>query len=197
MNKNLYFTLFYIGFFVIIIYLRYNIRKKTLTAKRIKGKIYAKWTTKYIFYIYLLILFGSFIEYFIVERKINLFLSITAFILYWIGISGRQWAFNSLGEYWSVDIEIRDDHKIIKKGPYRYMRHPNNFFHLLEVLGITLIPNSYYTSLIFIILYFPIIILRTIIEEKVMYDVLKNKYKEYKKETMGLFPLFNKKFFRE
>ena len=45
---------------------------------------------------------------------------------------GRQWAFNSLGKYWSVDIEIRDNHELIKNGPYKYMRHPNNVFTYLK-----------------------------------------------------------------
>ncbi|MFH1369044.1 MAG: isoprenylcysteine carboxylmethyltransferase family protein [Elusimicrobiota bacterium] len=164
--------------------LRNAIRNKTLRSGKIKGRVVAGWTTKYIFIVYLIILFGSLIEYFILKREINIIISISGVLLYAIGIMGRQWAFNSLGKYWSVDIEIRENHEIIRKGPYRHMRHPNNAFHLLEVIGITLVPNSYYSLLILLFAYLPIIILRSIIEEKAMFIALNENYAKYKQETI-------------
>ncbi len=191
--NNLFFTILYALFFISTLYLRIKIRKKTLNSERIKGKIIASWTTKYIFFIYLLILFGSLVEYFIVQREINLYLSFSSVILYIIGIAGRQWAFNSLGKYWSVNIEIRDEHEIIREGPYKFMRHPNNFFHSIEVLAITLIPNSYYSLAIFVAAYFPVLILRSIIEEKAMTESLQERYRNYRKEVWGFLPLPIKK----
>ncbi|MFW6134213.1 MAG: methyltransferase family protein [Elusimicrobiota bacterium] len=190
MNKNIYFTLFYVLFFYSTFALRLRIRKKTLSAEKIKGKIFSIWTTKYIFYAYLIILFGSFIEYSITPRKINLFISISGVILYIIGIAGRQWAWKSLGKYWSVNIEIRENHDIIRKGPYKYMRHPNNLFHLTEVFAVTLVPNSFYTAAVFIIAYLPVIVIRSISEEKEMIKKIGPEYIKYKKETGGFFPVF-------
>ncbi len=179
-EKNTFFTISYIIFCIIIAYLRLKIRHTTLNSHKLKGKIIARWTTKYIFYVYIIIFLGTIIEYFIVRRPVNFYITTIGILFYIIGILGRQWAFNSLGEFWSVNIEIRENHKLIKKGPYKYIRHPNNFFHLIEVIGIILVPNSYYVMILFLIAYLPVIILRSIIEEKVMMEKFGDDYKKKK-----------------
>ncbi len=189
------FKLIYILFFLSALVLRYKIRKRTLSSSKIKGKIIARWTTIYIFYLYLIIYFGSFVEFWLINRNINLYLSFVGLILYVIGIAGREWAYNSLGEYWSVNIEIRKNHPIIKKGPYKYIRHPNNVFHSLEIIGFTLFPNSYYSLLVFFIFYLPVLIIRSIIEERAMSESLGESYNKYRKEVRAFFyfPIFRKR----
>jgi protein-S-isoprenylcysteine O-methyltransferase Ste14 len=34
------------------------------------------------------------------------------------------WARRHLGSYWSGEIAIRVDHRLIRSGPYRFVRHP-------------------------------------------------------------------------
>jgi protein-S-isoprenylcysteine O-methyltransferase Ste14 len=185
---KIYITALYLIFFISIIYLRLKIRNKTLKREKVPGEIIGKWTSKYIFYMYHIIFFGAFLEYFIAGREMNVILSVISLILFLIGILGRQWAWVALGKYWSVDIEIRDNHELIKKGPYKFMRHPNNFFHSLEVIAITLVPNSYYMLAIFLVVYIPVLVIRSIIEEKAMNEKFKDEYVNYKKETLGLIP---------
>jgi protein-S-isoprenylcysteine O-methyltransferase Ste14 len=183
-----YFTIFYLIFFLAAFILRFAIRRRTLGSKRIKGRIYAKWTTRYIFYTYLLVLSGSLAEYFIFKKAPLLTVSGLGLILYVIGIAGRQWAHRSLGAYWSVDIEIRKNHQIIRKGPYKFMRHPNSLFNILEMAGIILIPNSYFSLVLFVLIYLPVIIYRSLTEEKIMGKSLGKSYRKYKAETKGLIP---------
>jgi len=183
LDSNL-FTALYLIFFTATLYLRVLIRKKTLTAEKIPGKVEADWTSKYIFYGYFIILFGALTEYFIAPKTPNAAISLAGLILYISGIAGRQWAWKSLGKYWSVNIEIRENHEIIKKGPYKYIRHPNTLFHVFEMLGITLIPNSFYSLAVFILGYLPVWIYRTITEEKIMAREIGARYEEYKK-TVG------------
>ena len=72
---KIYFTVLYISFFISIFYLRIQIRNRTLKREKVPGKIVGKWTSKYIFYLYMIIFFGSFLEYFIAGREINILLS--------------------------------------------------------------------------------------------------------------------------
>ncbi len=65
-----------------------------------------------------------------------------------IGIIVRYVIIRSLGKYFTVDVTIRQDHKIKKEGFYKYLRHPSYAFSLLTSLGLGLYLNNW-LSLIF------------------------------------------------
>jgi protein-S-isoprenylcysteine O-methyltransferase Ste14 len=44
--------------------------------------------------------------------------------LTWIGIAIALWARRHLGQYWSAAVTLKEDHELIRKGPYAYFRHP-------------------------------------------------------------------------
>jgi protein-S-isoprenylcysteine O-methyltransferase Ste14 len=45
-------------------------------------------------------------------------------VLTWAGIALALWARWHLGQYWSAHITIKEDHKLIRTGPYARLRHP-------------------------------------------------------------------------
>jgi protein-S-isoprenylcysteine O-methyltransferase Ste14 len=49
---------------------------------------------------------------------------ITGVALTWAGIALAIWARAHLGQYWSGRITIKEDHKLIRTGPYARLRHP-------------------------------------------------------------------------
>lgn len=49
----------------------------------------------------------------------------------------RLWTLLSLGRYWTARIIVVPDAPLVRKGPYRFMRHPN---YLVVVLEIALLP---------------------------------------------------------
>src|SRR5689334_20372168 len=53
----------------------------------------------------------------------------------------RRRAISSLGKFWSLHVEIRDNHEFVQSGPFRWMRHPTYFSMILELLGAGLILN--------------------------------------------------------
>ena len=42
----------------------------------------------------------------------------------WIGIAIALWARWHLGQYWSARVTLKEDHQLIRTGPYPYFRHP-------------------------------------------------------------------------
>jgi protein-S-isoprenylcysteine O-methyltransferase Ste14 len=48
----------------------------------------------------------------------------TGVALTWIGIAIALWARWHLGQYWSARITLKEDHQIIRTGPYAHFRHP-------------------------------------------------------------------------
>jgi len=45
-------------------------------------------------------------------------------LLTWIGIGLAIWARYHLAEYWSIRVTIKEDHQLIRTGPYAHLRHP-------------------------------------------------------------------------
>jgi len=42
----------------------------------------------------------------------------------WIGIAIAVWARYHLGQYWSARVTLKEDHQLIRTGPYAHFRHP-------------------------------------------------------------------------
>jgi len=55
--------------------------------------------------------------------------------LTWIGLALALWARWHLGQYWSARITLKEDHKLIRTGPYAYFRHPIYSGIILAALG--------------------------------------------------------------
>jgi protein-S-isoprenylcysteine O-methyltransferase Ste14 len=45
-------------------------------------------------------------------------------MLTWVGIGIALWARFHLGQYWSARITLKEDHQLIRTGPYARLRHP-------------------------------------------------------------------------
>lgn len=58
--------------------------------------------------------------------------------LAYLAVQGlRVWTLLSLGRYWTTRIIVVPDAPLVRKGPYRFVRHPN---YLVVVLEIALLP---------------------------------------------------------
>jgi protein-S-isoprenylcysteine O-methyltransferase Ste14 len=52
-----------------------------------------------------------------------------------LGLFVAIWSRKVLGAEWSQDVELKQGHKLVERGPYRFMRHPIYTGHLLMGLG--------------------------------------------------------------
>jgi methyltransferase len=64
----------------------------------------------------------------------------------------RYWAIFSLGDYWSTRILVVPGAKPVRRGPYRYLKHPNYIVVAVEILTFPLIFGAWITALVFSIL---------------------------------------------
>jgi methyltransferase len=64
----------------------------------------------------------------------------------------RYWAIFSLGEYWSTRILVVPGAPTVRRGPYRYLRHPNYVVVVVEILTFPLIFGAWITALVFSVL---------------------------------------------
>ena len=64
---------------------------------------------------------------------------ITGFSACLLGFTIAIWARVHLGRYWSDKVVLQEDHRLIRSGPYAYMRHPIYTGVLLGVAGTAIV----------------------------------------------------------
>jgi len=75
---------------------------------------------------------------------------------------------STLGPFWNTRIYILPQAKPVKKGLYRFMKHPNYVVVMLEMISIPLIFGSYITAILFPVFNALILSVRIRIEEKAL-----------------------------
>jgi protein-S-isoprenylcysteine O-methyltransferase Ste14 len=183
------FIYLYITFVLAALVNRALVTRRVLKMDKVKGVVQKAWITKLVFIFYFVVFAAPTVELLLVDRKINYLVSGVAAACYLAGMALWLWAVRNLRRYWSTDIEIREEHPLIKTGPYRYLRHPHYLFIFLELFGLPLIANAYYSLILIAAIYVPLIALRIYYEEKALVKKFGNAYLEYKTEVWGLFPL--------
>jgi len=108
--------------------------------------------------------------------------------LFLIGVYVRVVAMRTLGKYFLTDLRTLRNHRIIKHGIYRHIRHPCYLGTILFSIGIPLIFSSLYGFLLMLVL-FPSYLYRIRIEESMLLEELGDEYREYMKKTKKIIPL--------
>ena len=80
----------------------------------------------------------------------------------------RYWAITSLGKYWNTRILVVPGLNLVKKGPYKFLRHPNYIAVIIEIAVIPLIFSCYITAIVFSVLNLVTLRRRIAIEEKAL-----------------------------
>lgn len=97
------------------------------------------------------------------------------------------WARVSLGTNWSGTITFKENHSLVKKGPYKFVRHPIYSGILLMTLG-TVISIGTLAGIIGLVILFISFCIKSKQEEKLMTKHFKKEYINYKKRTKALIP---------
>ncbi|MCX7797193.1 MAG: isoprenylcysteine carboxylmethyltransferase family protein [Melioribacter sp.] len=108
-----------------------------------------------------------------------------AFVLFsWLQI----YAFKTLGVYYTQEIVILRDHKLIRTGLYRYIRHPQYFFQILSDLGAGVALLNYLVIFVVIFVELPLFVLRAMYEDKLLQKHFKEEFLDYKKHSGFFIP---------
>lgn len=170
---------------VLIFYLRAE--KYAYRSSDLSGVQSSKWTRYLLLIFWWLLLILPVLEYSFFSRY---FFAVTAAgaLLTVSGTILRAWGIWTLGKYFSVHIEIKDNHELIETGPYRFIRHPAYAGNILQAAGIPLILNAYYSLTISAVLIL-LFLYRLKLEEDVLIREVKG-YSDYVKRTYRLIPKF-------
>ena len=112
----------------------------------------------------------------------------TGIILVVVGVIVRQCAVFTLGRFFTLDIGIQKDQKVVDYGPYRFVRHPSYLGLLIILLGIGIALQSWEGALAMVVISGLGIGYRIRVEEKVLVSELGDDYIRYMKRTRRLIP---------
>lgn len=94
----------------------------------------------------------------------------------------------ALGRNWSVSLEVRENHKLVTEGVYRYVRHPMyTAFWLWAVAQALLLPN-FVAGFSGIVGFGTLYLFRVAQEERLMIEAFGEPYRAYMARTSRLIP---------
>ena len=96
-------------------------------------------------------------------------------------------SFKALGDNYSQEVLIYRNHKLVTKGPFRFIRHPQYMSQILMDLGAGIVTFSYLVIPLAII-QIPILIMRASLEEKLLNKNFKGEYQDYKSKSGFMLP---------
>jgi methyltransferase len=84
----------------------------------------------------------------------------------------RYWALFSLGENWNTRILVVPGAKPVRRGPYRYLSHPNYVAVVVEILTLPLIFGAWITALVFTALNAAVLSVRIREEDRALAELM-------------------------
>jgi protein-S-isoprenylcysteine O-methyltransferase Ste14 len=107
-------------------------------------------------------------------------------VLIAVGLGFSVWARRHLGRNWSSRVVVKEDHALIRTGPYSRLRHPIYSGLLLAFLGTAMIIGEVRAFLAFVLLLISFAI-KSQAEEARMREAFP-EYEQYRRETTALIP---------
>jgi len=93
-----------------------------------------------------------------------------------------------LGTFWSVTLEVRENHRLITEGIYRRIRHPMYAALLLYSIGQALVLPNWVAGPSYVLLLGILFVFRIQAEERMMVDTFGDQYVSYMAKTKRLVP---------
>ena len=104
------------------------------------------------------------------------------------GLCVRWFAILSLKHQFTVDVSIRENHRMIKKGIYRFVRHPAYAGSLLSFFGLGFCFSNYLRISIISVPICVVFLHRVRIEEEALIHAFGSEYLDYRASTKRFLP---------
>jgi len=114
---------------------------------------------------------------------------VTGRCLFVPGLVLRWWSIIYLGRFFTTNVAIAADHRLIDSGPYRFIRHPSYAGSLLALTGFTLCIPNWASWLLILVPCCAVMLWRIHVEEQALTTALGPAYKDYAARTKRLVPL--------
>ena len=105
-----------------------------------------------------------------------------------IGVALRVWARRALREMYTGHVQVQTGHRLVRAGPYSFLRHPGYTGFVLMAVGFAVGFSSVVGLTAIPLLLLPGLIYRMNVEEKLLIEQFGDSYREYARVTKRLVP---------
>ena len=105
-----------------------------------------------------------------------------------VGLTLRWAAILSLGRFFTTNVAIHDEHQVVRRGPYRWVRHPSYTGLLLAFVGLGLSFGSWLSLGVVLIPTTVAVLYRIRVEEETLLAAFGEEYASYARGTKRLIP---------
>jgi len=109
-------------------------------------------------------------------------------LIFIAGIALRWYSILHLGRFFTVDVAIAKEHKVIDSGPYKFLRHPSYTGALLAFAGFGLCLHNWIAVLAILLPVTAAFLWRISVEEQALNRALGDDYGNYAARTKRLLP---------
>lgn len=103
-------------------------------------------------YPYMFLLHVGFLVSLLIEVQSSAMLNEVLLFIFILLQLVRVWCIHSLGMFWNTKILILPGAKLVARGPYKLLRHPNYVIVCLEIAVLPLMFQAYVTAIFFTVL---------------------------------------------
>ena len=111
----------------------------------------------------------------------------TGTLLLAAGLAFSVWARICIGRNWSATVTVKEDHELIRRGPYALVRHPIYSGLLLGFIG-TAIVRGEWRGVLAVAIVFVALWRKLRLEERWMSETFGEEYRRYREHTAALIP---------
>lgn len=113
---------------------------------------------------------------------------VAALVLMVGGLALRWTAILTLGKFFTVNVAVHDDHRVVDRGLYRWMRHPSYTGMLVAFLGFGVAFGSWISVLAMLLPIVSGVVFRVSREERALLESLGQEYAAYCARTKRFVP---------
>jgi len=121
----------------------------------------------------------------VVPRSVGL--AVAGAVVTAIGLAVTVWARVHLAGNWSATVTIKENHTLVRDGPYRYVRHPIYAGILLAIVGTAMAGNEWRVVLA-VAIAVAAVWRKLRLEERWLTETFGEEYRRYRKEVRALIP---------
>ena len=114
--------------------------------------------------------------------------TVAGIVIFVFGLWVFRRSHKDLGRNWSVTLEIREKHKLVTRGLYRFIRHPMYASFLLIALAQAFLLPNWVAGLSGLVGLAVLFFMRVNVEERMMSDTFGEEYRVYSGKTKRIIP---------
>jgi len=105
-----------------------------------------------------------------------------------LGVAFRWYAIRTLGAYFTRDVAVAADQRVMQSGPYRLIRHPSYTGTFITMLGVGVATSNWLSLLSLLVCVLAGHLYRVRIEERALAQTIGQPYLEYMRRTKRFIP---------